>query len=285
MTTLRKIWKPIGVIFLFLVTVSNNALATTVKIPFDATSFPGVPLTINNPYWPLIEGTSFAYRAVAADECEFNKMVVTYDTYYLSDVGVTAHVIHDQEWITEQDDDGNCDTSTARLIEDTMDYYAQDIVGNIWYMGENTWSYDDETLQCSQQGSWEAGKPAGNPDVDPAQAGIIMLASPESGLRYQQEYLADEAEDWGAVTRTNGTVSIDYGDFDNCTVIKEWSPLEPGSVEHKHYCLNPAGSGLVFIEELKQKTLYVEYIGANLPTAFPGEGDANFPASALGCAP
>ena len=54
-------------------------------------------------------------------------------------------------------------------------------------------------------------------------------------------------------------------------------------MEHKYYCLTPAGSGLVFIEELKGKTLYVEYIGANLPGVFPGDGDTNFPATALGC--
>jgi len=280
MVTLRQLWQSSFLLILLLLGISNSAIGSTVEIPFADANFSTPPRTIDNPYWPLLVGTSFAYRAVAAEECEFNKMVVTNDTY-LTKAGVTARVIHDQEWVTEQDEDGNCDTTTARLIEDTRDYYAQDGENNIWYLGENTWSYDDETGQCTQHGSWEAGLP----DASPAQAGLIMLATPESGLRYQQEYLEDEAEDWGAVKRTNGTVSIDYGDFDNCTVIKEWSPLEPGSVEHKHYCISTEVSGLVFVEELKEKTLYVEYIGATLPAVFPGEGDVNFPATALGCTP
>lgn len=285
MNTLLSKPHAVFLFFLLLIVSTSNALGKTVEIPFDAANFSSPPATITNPYWPLIQGTSFAYRAVGEDECEFNKLTVTYGTYYLSEVNVTARVIHDQEWIAEQDEEGECDISTAVLVEDTLDYYAQDLSGNIWYLGENTWAWDDETEQCTQEGSWEAGKPIADPEVDPAQAGIIMLASPEPGLRYQQEYLEDEAEDWGAVKRLNATVSIDFGEFENCLVTKEWTPLEPGSIEHKYYCLTPAGHGLVFIEELKEKTLYVEYIGANLPGVFPGENDVNFPATALGCGP
>lgn len=285
MITLRKMWQSFIPFFLLFFITTGGALGKTIEIPFNPANFPANPLTINNPYWPLAEGSSFSYRAVTDDECEFNKLTVTYDTYFLNEVGVNTRVIHDQEWVTEQDEEGNCDVETAVLVEDTLDYHAQDIFGNVWYFGEDTWAYDDETEQCTQEGSWEAGKPINDPEVEPARGGIIMLANPEAGLRYQQEYLEDEAEDWGKVKRINASVSIDFGDFDNCLVTKEWTPLEPGEVEHKYYCLTPPGHGLVFIEELKEKTVYVEYIGANLPGVFPGENDPNFPAAALGCDP
>lgn len=50
---------------------------------------------------------------------------------------------------------------------------------------------------------------------------------------------------------------IDYGDYEECLKTKEWTPLEPGQIEHKYYA---PGVGLVFIEELKEKTVYVELI-------------------------
>ena len=39
--------------------------------------------------------------------------------------------------------------------------------------------------------------------------------------------------------------------------MKEWSDLEHGDVEHKYYA---EGVGLVFIEELKGKTVKVELV-------------------------
>ena len=36
-----------------------------------------------------------------------------------------------------------------------------------------------------------------------------------------------------------------------------WTPLEPGEIEHKYYA---PGVGLVFIEELKGKTVEVELV-------------------------
>ena len=38
---------------------------------------------------------------------------------------------------------------------------------------------------------------------------------------------------------------------------KEWTPLEPGNVEHKYY---KQGVGLVLIEELKEKSVRVELV-------------------------
>jgi len=61
----------------------------------------------------------------------------------------------------------------------------------------------------------------------------------------------------GKVLRLNVNVSIDYDDYEGCLKTKEWTPLGPGVVEHKYYA---PGVGLVFIEELKEKTVEVELI-------------------------
>jgi len=85
----------------------------------------------------------------------------------------------------------------------------------------------------------------------------VCWADPKPGDSYQQEYYEGEAEDMGKVLRLNARVSVEYGDYDDCIVTKEWTPLDPGVIEHKYYA---PGVGLVFIEELKEKTVEVELI-------------------------
>jgi hypothetical protein len=260
-------------VFAVVALAPGSASARLVKLPFDAGDFPLSPV-INNPFWPLPVDASFVYFAQTEDECSYNKLTVTRNTKLI--IGVQTRVVRDQEWVTEVNDDGSCDLTTATLTEDTEDYYAQDIFGNIWYFGEATFARDPETSECTSEGSWLAGE-APTPDAEP---GIIMLARPSSGLRYRQELAEDVAEDMAAVLRVNARVSIEAGEFSNCVKTKEWTPLAPGEIEHKFYCFDAQGNsaGLVLIEELKGKTVKVEFIGDSLPAAFPGEFPTPFPA-------
>jgi hypothetical protein len=248
----------------------RGASGGTVEIPFDAANFP-TPPAITNPYWPLPVGATFVYRAQTEEECSFDKITVTSGTKTV--MGVETRVVRDQEWVTAVDENGACDLSTATMTEDTLDYYAQDNAGNIWYFGETTWAVED--AGCTSEGSWEAG---GGP-TPAAVPGIVMLADPRPGNRYRQEFAEDVAEDMATVLRLDASVSIALGEFPQCLKTKEWTPLEPGDVEHKFYCFDAAGdsAGLVFIEELKRKTVNVEWIGDTLPAVFPGEFTA-FPA-------
>ena len=85
-------------------------------------------------------------------------------------------------------------------------------------------------------GSWEAG-------VDGALPGILMLAEPEKGSRYAQEFAPDIAEDQARVKSLDESVDVEYGDpFDGVLQILEWNPLEPGSKEYKYFV---PGVGLV----------------------------------------
>ena len=83
--------------------------------------------------------------------------------------------------------------------------------------------------------------------------GIILPAEPKVGDCYQQEYYEDVAEDVGKILRLNATA----GDYEDCLEMKEWTPLEPGNVEHKYYAEDV---GLVYIRELKEKTVEVELV-------------------------
>jgi len=235
----------------------GSAMATTVEVPLPAPA--AFTTTIDNQYWPLQVGT-YAYMAETEDGCEYNKLTIDGATDTVA--GYTVLVVRDQEWESEE-----CDPSSATLAEDTLDYYAMEISNqNVWYFGEDTWSIDEESEFCTEDGAWLAGE-------NDAEAGIVMLGSPSSGDRYKQEYWEDEAEDWGAVLRLNAKVSIEYGEFEDCLMTREWTPLEPGEVEHKFYCPEEgaSGPGLMFIEELKGKTVYVEYVGADFDFDLPGD--------------
>jgi hypothetical protein len=122
--------------------------------------------TVDNPWFPLTPGSRWTYRSTSSEGSQRDVVEVTDRTKVVD--GVTATVVHDRVW----DSDGT-------LVEDTFDWYAQDADGNVWYLGEDTTSYEDG--KASTEGSWEAG-------VDGAKAGILMLADPQVGDSYQQEY-------------------------------------------------------------------------------------------------
>ena len=46
-----------------------------VTIPFDAANFPASP-NIDNPFWPLVPGTTLTYVAGSGEECEVNTVAV-----------------------------------------------------------------------------------------------------------------------------------------------------------------------------------------------------------------
>ncbi len=192
----------------------NGEASDSVIDPADFTD--GIP----NPYFPLAVGTTFVLEGESDGEDIKVEMYVTDQTKEI--LGVTTIVVREKEW-----EDGE-------LIEDTLDWYANDNEGNVWYFGEDSKEYEDGEI-VSTAGSWEAG-------VDGAEPGILMKADPQVGDVYQQEYYEGEAEDMAEVLSLDASVTVEYGSFDNCLQTKEWTPLEPGIEEHKFYA---SGVGLL----------------------------------------
>ncbi len=177
---------------------------------------------IDNPYFPLEPGTTFTYRGESEGAPTREVMTVTHETKEI--LGVTTTVVYHLGY-----EDGV-------LIEETFDWFAQDEDGNVWYFGEDTKELDENGNVISTEGSWEAG-------VDGAEAGIIMLADPKKGDRYQQENAPDVAEDMAQVIGFEDSLCVRYGCFENVLVTKEWTPLEKGVVEHKYYA---SGVGFIY---------------------------------------
>ena len=170
---------------------------------------------ITNPYWPMKPGTRWIYRsAETGSDPQDVVIVVTTATKKLAN-GVTARVVRDTA------------SSKGQIIEDTLDWYAQDSAGNVWYMGEDTAEFEKGKI-VSRAGSWEAG-------VGGALPGIIVPAQPQVGQTYRQEYKKGEAEDNGEVLATTHRVEVKGGSFEDALVTMDTSTIEPDVVEYKFY--------------------------------------------------
>jgi len=180
---------------------------------------------IDNLYWPMKPGTRWVYNETDAEGNEMQvEITITNDKKNI--LGISATVVHDVVTLTQ---DGS-------VKEDTLDWYAQDADGNIWYLGEDTKEYENGVV-VSTKGSWEGG-------VDGAQPGIMVPANPEVGMTYRQEYYAGEAEDRAKILSLDEHVEVPYGAFDGCLQTEDSSPLDPDLLEHKYYCKD-AGPVLV----------------------------------------
>ncbi len=198
----------------------EGTLDTSYKPEINPENFVDV---IDNQYMPLSVGRTLVYEGETEDGFEHVEVYVTGEEKEV--MGVKCTVVRDRVWI-----DGE-------LEEDTLDWFAQDKYGDVWYFGEDSKEIKDGEV-LSTEGSWEAG-------VDGAQPGIVMKAEPKSGDSYRQEYYSGEAEDMAEVIGLEKSVNIGYGTYADVLKIKEWTPLEPGVSENKYYA---AGIGVILEE-------------------------------------
>jgi len=166
---------------------------------------------IDNPYLPLEPGTTFTTES--PDGTDVDKFVVTRHVKIIE--GVACVVVRDTA------------TEDGQVIEQTLDYFAQDKSGNVWYFGEDTKEFENGKI-VSTAGTWRAG-------VDDATPGIIMLAEPRVGQEYDQENAIGVAEDHAEVLALGKTVTVPYGTFHRVLQTLESSPLDPGVEEEKFY--------------------------------------------------
>jgi hypothetical protein len=169
---------------------------------------------VDNPWFPLIPGTTFVYRGVKDGRTARDVVTVTHATKTIQ--GVRSTAVADRLYLA------------GRLEERTTDWYAQDRRGNVWYFGEATAELDRAGHVTSTEGSWLAGR-------NGAKAGIYMTARPTVGQSRLQEYYKGHAEDHFAVVSLRARVSVPYTTSNRALLTKEWTPLEPGTLDHKYY--------------------------------------------------
>jgi hypothetical protein len=169
---------------------------------------------IDNPYFPLTPGTTRIFEGKTDAGFEHEEVVVSADSNVI--MGVTCITVTDTVKI-----DG-------KLKEATVDWYAQDKQGNVWYFGEASKDYENGKV-VSTKGSWLAG-------VNGAYPGHIMKAQPKTGETYRQEYYKGEAEDWATVISLNESATVPQGSYKNVWMTKDWAALDnPPVFEYKYY--------------------------------------------------
>lgn len=190
---------------------TNNEVETTYNPQIDPQQFTHV---IDNKYFSLSKGRELTYQGQTPDGIEKIVISIPGDTKEI--MGVTTLLYLDKVWI-----DGE-------LVEDTIDYLAQDQEGNVWYFGEEVNNYVDGKLS-DHAGSWIAGE-------DGALPGIWIKSKHTVNDTYKQEYYQGKAEDMRTVVSVMETVKIKLGDYTDCVNMYDWTPLDPEAKENKFYC-------------------------------------------------
>ncbi len=177
---------------------------------FSASNFSKKSTTIDNPYFLLVPGTRFTYQGSVKKAPVVDVVYVTHNTPTID--GVATVEVRDQVWESDV------------LTEDTLDWYAQDDQGNVWYFGELATQLPAGT----HDGSWKAG-------VDGAQPGYLMEASPQVGDLYCQENAPGVAQDVAEVLSVGASRTVPFGSYSgNVLQTKEYSLLETKN-ENKFY--------------------------------------------------
>lgn len=167
---------------------------------------------VDNEWFPLIPGTRYVYTGVKDGKRTRDIVYVTHETRRIQ--GAPCIAVSDRLY------------SKGKLSERTTDWYTQDEKRTVWYFGEKTAELENGRV-VSREGSWMAGRHGAKP-------GVFMPAYPRLGASYRQEFLKGHAEDHFKIIGIFRT-AVGPAGARNALLTKEWTPLEPGIVDHKLY--------------------------------------------------
>ena len=188
---------------------------------------PGFSAYVDNAWFPLKPGSVYRYRGEKDGKPSRETLTVTRRTAVVD--GAPCVVVDDRLWVQ------------GYLEERTTDWYSQDAAGNVWYFGETTAELNRQGHVTSTSGTWRSGR-------DGARAGIFMFAKPQVGRGAQQEFYKGEAEDHFRIVSLRAAVHVPWGRSSAALLTKEWTPLEPGVLDHKFYV---RGVGTVLEQTVK----------------------------------
>ena len=192
-----------------------------------AANFTGA--TPNGAYFPM---TWSGTRVFVGVETETGEVV---ERFELTNVGLGPVILGVQTFAQR-----DRAFEEGRLVEATLDYFAQDTNGNVWYFGEDVTNfvYDEEgnLVDTNDESAWRAG-------VNGALPGYIMPVNLTVGFNYYQEFAAaDEALDEGTISALGLTVD----GFSDVLRVYETTAIEPDARGYKFFA---PGFGLIGEQE------------------------------------
>lgn len=198
--------------------------------PFDAANFT-TPKA--NRYFPLDVGTTHTMKGARTD----GDRVVEHSTLTIHGPGPVVLGVPTVLAIDEAFKNGV-------LMERTLDYYAADKDGNVWYFGEDVtnFRYDDtgKLTGTDDKSAWRAG-------ANGALPGISVSGSPTVGLvQFQEHAPAEKAMDYSEILALDLEITVPGGTFKNVMKTFEGSLTEADLREFKYFA---PGIGLIRADE------------------------------------
>jgi hypothetical protein len=192
---------------------------------FGRSRFGDDSINITNRWFPLKPGTQYVYEGAAMDDGERLKRRVVFTVTDLTKVvaGVRAVVAWDRDY-----DNGD-------LIESELAFFAQDMAGNVWHLGQYPEEYEDGKFVKAP--AWLEG-------IAGARAGLAMKAEPQpeaksyaQGFAPAPLYWDDRARVYKTNQRTCGPVDC----YDNVLVMEEFERRIAGAFQLKYYAPGVGG--------------------------------------------
>jgi hypothetical protein len=181
------------------------------------------PRDIDNPYLPLTEFSRCELRGVVDGERErvVRKLLDRVKLFRIAGREVGAAVIEDRAF------------TDGELVERTLDYFAQDDAGTVYYLGEHVDNYRRGKV-VDHDGSWLYGK-----DTD--SLGVAMPASPRVGSTWRFEDVPGVTTESDRVVKRLAKVTVGGVEYRNVIRVRE-RVLPEREIEHKLYA---KGVGLI----------------------------------------
>lgn len=176
-----------------------------------------------NPYFVLEPG----YQLVLEGAGE--RLTITVLDEVKTIDGVSTRVVEERE------------TKDGQLVEVSRNYFAiNSRTLDVFYFGEDVDIYKHGKV-VEHEGAWQSG-------VNGARFGLFVPGTPTLKARFYQELAPKVAMDRVEVVDLARTVQTPAGEFTNCLVLKETSPLEPLTHGYKYFVKD---IGLVQDDEAK----------------------------------
>jgi hypothetical protein len=174
---------------------------------------------VTNPFFPLASLRSTMLEGEEHDPATGETIAVRIEMTVRPETTTVAGVEVTVAEVKEYED--------GELVEATLDYYAQDVDGTVYYLGEHVDMYEEGAV-IGHEGTWLAGEGANQP-------GVYMPAHPEAGQVFEQERAPGVAEDRSTVLAVEQAIVTPAGELSGCLHVEDFAAIEGGTGE-KYYC-------------------------------------------------
>ena len=171
------------------------------------------PRDITNPYLPLAS----LKQDILENKSERVERTARPDVHKTFQIGgqiIEALTVEDRQY-----------SASGNLTEATLDYFAQDDDGNVYYLGEDVKTYMNGKVS-GHSGAWLLGQDTKIP-------GVLLPAHPKVGDKFQSENVPAITREDDEVVSISETMTVPAGTFHDCVKVKEHAA--DGATEFKLY--------------------------------------------------